>query len=197
MTELTKNILKLRKDGLSYKQIKNNLNCSLSIICYHLGKDQKIKHDIRQAKHRCNRHPYSSKISSFFGRRSYNQNTQKDLNSNTKYVIQRKIYHFHKKKGSMAKSYQSPNFTVQDVLDKFGEHPKCALTGKEIDISKSKTYHFDHIIPTSKGGKNSLDNLQLLTKEANMAKSDMLNDDFIALCIDVIKNHGYTINKTE
>ena len=48
-------ILKLRSEGKTYKQIKNILNCSLSTICYHLRSDQKQKVLARRNKHRFNK----------------------------------------------------------------------------------------------------------------------------------------------
>ncbi len=73
-------------------------------------------------------------------------------------------------------------FTVQDVLDKFGTNPTCYLTGDSIDISKPSSYHFDHIIPKSKGGQSTIDNLGLCTKQANMAKGNMTADEFVNFC---------------
>ena len=48
-------------------------------------------------------------------------------------------------------------------------------------------------MPTSKGGKNTLENLGLATQDANMAKNDMLLEDFLELCKSVLTNHGYAI----
>ena len=45
-------ILKLRSEGKSYKQIKSILGCSLSTICYHLQPDQKQKVLKRRNKYR-------------------------------------------------------------------------------------------------------------------------------------------------
>lgn len=45
-------ILKLRSEGKSYKQIKSILGCSLSTICYHLRPDQKQKVLKRRNKYR-------------------------------------------------------------------------------------------------------------------------------------------------
>lgn len=48
-------ILKLRSEGKSYKQIKNIIGCSLSTICYHLRSDQKEKVLKRRNQHRYNK----------------------------------------------------------------------------------------------------------------------------------------------
>ena len=42
--------------------------------------------------------------------------------------------------------------------------------------SKSKlSFQIDHIVPMSRGGKTTLDNLQLLTRKENAKKSDKLD----------------------
>jgi 5-methylcytosine-specific restriction endonuclease McrA len=42
---------------------------------------------------------------------------------------------------------------------------KCSATGE---------LHFDHIIPVSRGGSNYADNIQLLCRTCNLAKSDRI-----------------------
>lgn len=85
--------------------------------------------------------------------------------------------------------------TEQQVIDKFGENPKCYLTGKEIDISKPRTYQFDHKVPASRGGTNTIDNLGICSRTANLAKSDMTHDEFIEFCKTVLIHHGFEVNK--
>jgi len=81
----------------------------------------------------------------------------------------------------------SKNFSVKDVIKKIGPNPRCYLTGKKIDINKPDTYHFDHIIPTSKGGTNDLDNLGICTKQANYAKNDLSIKELYKLCEAILK----------
>jgi 5-methylcytosine-specific restriction endonuclease McrA len=69
------------------------------------------------------------------------------------------------------------------------------LTGRTIDLLKPKTYQCDHILPVSKGGKSSLENMGLACKEANQAKSDMIMDDFLKLCKEVLEHNGYTVSR--
>jgi 5-methylcytosine-specific restriction endonuclease McrA len=88
-------------------------------------------------------------------------------------------------------------FTVKDVIEKFGENPICYLTGEQIDINKPRTYHFDHIIPRSRGGDSSIDNLGICTKRANLAKHDMTPDEFEHLCKRVLEHNGYIVTKCE
>ena len=67
------------------------------------------------------------------------------------------------------------------------------MTGRKIDLLEPKTYNCDHIVPVSKGGGCNIDNLGLTCKEANMAKGDLLLDDFIKLCKDVLEYNGYNV----
>ena len=68
------------------------------------------------------------------------------------------------------------------------------LTGDKIDIYDTKSYHFDHIIPLSKGGSKSIDNLGICTKEANMAKYNLTKDEFVELCRKVVLYNTQTIS---
>lgn len=58
----------------------------------------------------------------------------------------------------------------------------CALSGRPLDENSE----LDHIIPKTRGGTNCFQNSQWLCKEANQAKRNLLDDEFIALCVDVI-----------
>lgn len=62
------------------------------------------------------------------------------------------------------------------------------MTGKKIDINDGSSYHLDHVIPTSRGGTNDLDNLNICLAEANMAKGQLMLDEFYRLIEDILKN---------
>lgn len=65
------------------------------------------------------------------------------------------------------------NIRAFDMRDKRAayerQHHRCAICGKEFDISKM---HADHKIPWSKGGKTTPDNCQMLCTECNIKKSN-------------------------
>ena len=49
---------------------------------------------------------------------------------------------------------------------------RCAKCGASSKMDKSIRLHVDHIIPVSKGGSNTLQNLQTLCSECNLGKSN-------------------------
>lgn len=69
----------------------------------------------------------------------------------------------------------------------------CALTGRKLD----RTSEVDHKIAKAKGGGDHITNLQWLSREANRAKRDMSDEDFISLCGDVMRWIGRRIEMVE
>jgi 5-methylcytosine-specific restriction endonuclease McrA len=59
------------------------------------------------------------------------------------------------------------------VLDRDG---CCIYCGKELD---KYTITLDHMIPKSKGGNDTMDNLVASCKECNTEKADMLPQEFL------------------
>lgn len=186
-------IIRMKTEGIAYNEIAIRLKCSRSTLSYHLGKQQKEKNRERQRRYRKKSHPYKVKLGHFIEKKSSERKLKNKLLS-YKTIIGFKIRMFClsyddrrnmcKKKGCRMGS--SVNFTVEDVINKFTENPKCYLTGEKIDIYKPRTYHFDHIIPVSRGGTCTIDNLGICTKQANMAKSDMTLQEFYRLCQAVV-----------
>lgn len=183
-------ILQLRSENKSYQEIKTILGCSKGTISYYLGKGQKDKTLNRQKQYRKINIKYIliQKIL-MFSNKTYiikkNNIFQRKINR----TLQIKLYDFQRKNKTMNE------ITLDQILNKFGDNPKCYLTGRPIDLTKSREYHFDHIVPISKGGKNTLDNLGLTCKDVNFAKRDLLVEDFIKLCKDVLVNQGYIVEK--
>lgn len=165
-------ILKLRDEGKTYSEIQSILGCSKGTISYHCGEGQKEKSNNRLKKLRKEK-SLLRKIQVFKNRTNDFQRTRgKDREYNI-------------------------NFTYQDVLDKIGNNPVCYLTGKPIDLDDIKSFQLDHRIPVSKGGDNSLENLELTLKKANQSKHDMTLEEYLELCIDVLVNFNYKITKED
>ena len=60
---------------------------------------------------------------------------------------------------------------------------RCALTGKRLDRSAQ----LDHVIPKARGGNDEAKNLQWVCAETNLAKRDLTQEEFIALCDAVMR----------
>ena len=59
----------------------------------------------------------------------------------------------------------------------------CALTGRRLN----RTAQLDHIIPKAKGGSDKKENLRWVCMEINLAKRDLLDDELVSLCADVLR----------
>jgi len=187
MSLLRDKILNLKSDNKTYNQICKILHCSKGTVCYYLGKDQKEKTNLRNKRYRKNSDPINLKLNAFLSRKTKIINNKKSKSSIDRSIYFKMKTFFRNKK---TRIHMKPMFSLEDLKNKIGENPICYLTGKKIDLSKSRTYHFDHIIPVSRGGDNSLNNLGICTREANQAKCDRTLDEFIQLCMEVINHHN-------
>lgn len=186
--KMKQKILELRQKKLSYRTIKSILGCSLSTVAFHCGKGQKEKNANRTRKNRLKQHPFKSKMDRFIYRKQKQRKYDGNCKSNLKKQLRDKLYDFKSQGINM-----NQNYTIEDIVTKFGENPVCYLTGEPIDINKPSTYEFDHIIPVSRGGDNSLDNLQIATRKANQSKRNMTPDELIFFCKKILEHHNYQI----
>lgn len=188
-------ILKLRSEGKSFREIEKILGCSRGTISYHCGKGQKEKTQERTRKKRSKAHPFENKFYHFHDNYILSSNKKDIIQFKAIKLIYIKIISFHRDQKKMTTTPIS--FSVQDVIKKFEKNPRCYLTGDEIDINKPRTYEFDHIIPRSKGGQNTLENLGICTRQANRSKETMTPDEFINMCKRVVENNGFECKKIE
>lgn len=176
-------ILKLRKQGKTYSEIQKALGCSKSTISYHCGNgNEKLRVQAQVKK----RKPICKKVSSFKGRC-----TKADYRKfRSKLKTFRRRSHSNKTQSKSIVNNISKNYSCQDVINKIGASPICYLTGARIDLNKPQTYNLDHIVPSSKGGTNDLDNLGICLKEANQAKGDLTISELIQLCKAILKHQA-------
>lgn len=62
----------------------------------------------------------------------------------------------------------------------------CPISGEKLT---TKNISIDHIIPLSKGGTNTLDNLRLVTRAVNIAKHTMSDAEFLSFCQNIVSRH--------
>ena len=86
----------------------------------------------------------------------------------------------NEKRETKSKSQATGNTTSRKISDKLRyqvlkrDHFKCCACGASPAKDPSVELHVDHIVPWSKGGETTLDNLQTLCSKCNLGKSDYL-----------------------
>lgn len=168
-------ILQIKHENptLGYQKIADIVGCAKNTVKYYLHPDEAQKSKNRVKKNR------------------------RTLNG----ILKRKKDHFQKigEKvfyGKYKRNKRMPSlYTSKQLKEKFVDNPVCYLTGKRIDLLEPKSYEFDHIIPKSMGGTNSIENCGLTCRNANRAKADMPLDEFILLCCQILTHHGFTVSK--
>jgi transcriptional regulator with XRE-family HTH domain len=167
-------ILQLRKEGKTYSEICELLGCSKSTVNYYCNKKSKTKHQDRMKKLRKD-NPLIGRKSNFIHNKSKSKmKAGSEKFNNNKFPL---------------------TFHWTDALEKLKEKPFCYLTGEPLDLVSFSNVSFDHIIPKTLGGSNTLDNLGFCIKEANLAKNGLSLEDFFILCKKVLEHNGYSVKK--
>lgn len=161
-------ILKLRAEGKTYNEIVAITGASKSTVSYYCGEGQREK-TARRRQRKVESDIFVKKTENF----KYNK---KGLNNK-----------FTRFKGRGLAQY---DYTYNDIKKIAEENPVCYLSGRPLNYEDPQSFHFDHRIPVSQGGDNSLENLGIASQEANMAKNDMSLEYFLDLCEDVLRQHG-------
>tara|TARA_R110002110_G_scaffold50151_2_gene148643 strand:+ start:2732 stop:3367 length:636 start_codon:yes stop_codon:yes gene_type:complete len=170
-------ILNLRKQGLTYKEIQAELGCSKGTISYHCGTNQREKSKIRSQK----KSPLCRKVGAFKARCT--RASWRTFSSKIKCFKRR---HKGSKGHSTWRVKVSSQYSCADVVEKIGTKPVCYLTGVKINVDEPKKYSLDHRVPVAHGGSNDLENLEICSLQANKAKADLTLDEFYKLCEDVL-----------
>ncbi len=71
---------------------------------------------------------------------------------------------------------------------------RCALTGRRLNRDNAQ---LDHIVAKARGGTDEIGNLRWLCTEANLARRELSDAEFVALCSDVMRWIGERIAKVE
>lgn len=188
-TMLKQQILDLHNAGKSYREIEKLLGCSRGTISYYLNPNTKIQTVVRTRKYREKHGKLSRKLSTFlYASRSKGRAVSTER---ARKILKNRMENFFRNKKTREHGVQM--FTLEDVIKKCGEKPVCYLTGEQLDFNNPVDISFDHIIPVSKGGANTLDNLGICTKQVNQSKTDMTPDEYLNLCKKVLEHAGYTV----
>ncbi len=177
-------IFRLHAEGKSRNEICQELGCSKSLLAYHLTDGLKERSTKRRIAHYHQEHPLTLKVQKFKHRQRTGTTI---LTTKSRHALYHKVRDFTRDRKTHTMTEQA-DFTVEDVIKKFGDDPRCYLTGEPINMLKPRTYALDHIVPVSRGGDNSLSNMGLCTRAVNSAKHNLTPDEFHALCESVVKH---------
>ena len=90
---------------------------------------------------------------------------------------------YSSKKRALKRNTISEYYSTKDILDLYGI--VCHICNAEVDITASrvvgtegweKSLHLDHVIPISKGGTDTLDNVKPSHALCNLIKGDKVNE---------------------
>jgi 5-methylcytosine-specific restriction endonuclease McrA len=181
-------ILQLRSQGFSYKQICEALGCTKSLVSYYCGAGQKEKTRSRNIRRRDN-NPGIQAVERFQRKRAGKRRVKSVPSVKD---VRDKIRSFQRREGSKLAPLKETGstFTYHRMLEEYGLTTQCYLTGRPVDLMNSSTYSLDHIVPATRGGTNDFGNMGIACPQANWAKSDMTVEEFVYLCVDVLKNFG-------
>lgn len=202
-SEIGKQIIELRKQGLSYDEIAKQVNCCKSTVSYHCKNQTREKTKKRSEKQTHKRNSevawmtlFSRRYNGFCGRkpRKYKKSNLKwKENGQWWYKFKNVIKKFQLRTDDIIMKY----YKSEDALKHLnGPYTKCYLTGIDIDMTKDD-YQLDHILPTSRGGTNELSNLGITCPEVNQMKGPLTTEELFYWCQKILEHNGYTVIKNE
>ena len=183
-------IIDLYKSGKTQKEIVDLFELSKSTVCYIVNPDQKEKSRNRMQKRRT---VFTRKIDSFFDRTYVKPRDHKTMYKRPERRFEYKVRSIFRDKKDSTKGLdmKTRQQEVRDFLwpikekDKKGnEYPytNCAITDKKVSVMEPDKHpdamSFDHALPSSRGGANSLKNIQPLMQRINEMKNNDTNEEF-------------------
>ena len=184
-------ILELRKEGKSYNQIVEILGCSKSTVSYYCGNGQKEKTKKRTDNLR-KTNPIIQKLDNYKTREKKIKNEINEDREQRCFVdIVRK---YQKRNGKLIDKNVKTTFNWTDIVEIYGYDTFCYLSGEPINLLK-RNYNFDHKVPVSRGGDNSLGNLGITHEVVNRMKSDLTPEELMEWCKKILEFNGYKVTK--
>ena len=114
--------------------------------------------------------------------REYQRTTSRERNARLRAIHARRLF--------WSRALRLKAITARDLAALWkSQRGLCALTGRKLD----RTAEIDHRLPKTRGGGDEITNLQWVTREANRAKRDLTDEEFHALCSDVMRWIGHRI----
>lgn len=164
-------------------------NCKLEKSHSDFNKDKNKKDGISYICSECSR----LKSKEWYAKNSIKQKEyfkEKYLENREYYLEQAKIWRYQNKdkkreynraRKALLKNLKTEEFTEKDILNTYGND--CHICNSPIDMNAPRwtasqgwemSLHFDHVIPISKGGANSIENVRPSHAICNIKKSDSL-----------------------
>lgn len=109
----------------------------------------------------------------------------RDYAENADSVLARtRTYHHRRFFYSRARHLSGPDKATHKDLARlwYQQRGRCALTGRKMD----RTAQLDHVIARARGGGDDVSNLRWLCREANLARRELSDIEFISLCRDIV-----------
>lgn len=192
-SEIGKQIIELRKQGLSYENIAKQVGCCKSTVSYHCKSQTRVKTSEKRERQR-KEEPwkfYFSRRVSAFRTRKKRSTASYTMCKNWRKKFSGAVLRFRKRNDMIE------NYDYLEALEHVGGvNTHCYLTGLPINIKKDD-YQLDHILPVSKGGTNELSNMAIATIEANQMKGGLTNEELFYWCQKILEHNGYTVIKNE
>jgi 5-methylcytosine-specific restriction endonuclease McrA len=101
---------------------------------------------------------------------------------------------YQKRNGGIIDKSVKTTFNWNDIVEIYGYDTICYLSGEPINLLK-RNYNFDHKVPVSRGGDNSLDNLGITHEVVNRMKTDLTPEELMEWCKKILEFNGYKVMK--
>jgi hypothetical protein len=124
-----------------------------------------------------------------YNKKKYKQRTKK-ANSDRRYFASRR---FTEQKSKAETKRKIPfRLDREKTINLIAESQTCSLSGRELmfQVGHPDCPSIDRI-NSQRGYTKS--NIQIVSARINQAKNDMAQEEFVQMCLDVVKHNGYRV----
>lgn len=118
---------------------------------------------------------------------------QRQYNSENKLLrrelakVDAKRHFFRIRAANLKIRHEGPTASREDIARLWHRQKGiCYFTGVRLNEHNAQ---LDHVIPVIRGGTGTVENLRWVLRDANYAKRDLTDEQFIALCHKVVNQH--------